>query len=83
MEDDHAADGESCGTFMMMEEVLRVQRLGKEVGEVVVRVDERHSKTMVLSRFSFSAVEKRTRSATYRCRCPRARLRGITPDVLH
>ena len=56
------------------EEVLLVQRLGEEVGEVVVRVDERHSKTMVLSRFSFSAVVKRTRSATYRCRCPRARL---------
>ena len=30
------------------EEVLRVQRLGEEVGEVVVRVDERHAKTMVL-----------------------------------
>ena len=30
------------------EEVLRVQRLGEEVGEVVVRVDEWHAKTMVL-----------------------------------
>ena len=30
------------------EEVLRVQRLSEEIGEVVVRVDERHAKTMVL-----------------------------------
>ena len=30
------------------EEVLRVQRLGEEVGEVVVRVDERHAMVMVL-----------------------------------
>ena len=30
------------------EEVLRVQRLSEEVGKVVVRVDERHAKPMVL-----------------------------------